>query len=75
MKSMWPDSTSALRAVQTISESKRSWSATALRLPPGSPNHLACHPTRSNNAPGSVASVFGVYKRTAVIRRPETEIG
>ena len=73
MKSMWPESISALRAVQTISESKRSWSATALRLPPGSPNHLACHPTRSKIVPGSVASVFGVYRSTAVTRRPGAE--
>ena len=75
MKSMWPDSTSALRAVQAMSESRRSWSATAWRLPPGSPYHLTCHPTRSKIVPGSVASVFGVYRRTAVTRRPVTEIG
>ena len=60
MKSTWPDSTSALRAVQTMSESKRSWSETALRLPPGSPNHLTCHPTRAKIVLGSVAPAFGV---------------
>ena len=60
MKSMWPDSTSALRAVQTMSESRRSWSETVSRLSPGSPNHLTCHPTRSKIVPGSVATAFGV---------------
>ena len=70
MKSTSPDSTSALRAVQTMSDPRRSWSRTALQLPPGSPNHLTCHPTRAKIVLGSVAPACGVYKSTAVTRLP-----